>query len=85
MTALGWMIFGLSLGAVSLYYALLRRGAAAETASLFFLVPGVTAAMAAAMFGERFGLTEILGMSAAMLGVWLVTSAAQAPAARASR
>lgn len=85
IAALGWMVVGLSLGAVSLYYVLLRRGAAAETASLFFLVPGVTAAMAAMMFGEQFGLTEIIGLSAAMLGVWLVNAATQAPAASASR
>ena len=79
--ALAWMVIGLSIGAVSLYYILLRRGAATRTASLFFLVPGVTAAMAAAMFGERFGLVELAGLAAAMLGVRLAT-ADQAPVAR---
>lgn len=82
--ALAWMVLGLSIGAVSLYYLLLRRGAATKTASLFFLVPGVTALMAAAMFGERFGLMELAGLAAAMLGVRLVT-ADQAPAATARR
>ena len=83
--ALAWMVIGLSIGAVSLYYILLRRGAATRTASLFFLVPGVTAAMAAAMFGERFGLVELAGLAAAMLGVRLATAEPapdQAPAAR---
>ncbi len=71
--ALVWMVVGLSLGAVSLLYLLLQRGAASVTASLFFLVPGVTAAMAYALFGEAFGLAELVGLIAAMMGVWLVT------------
>ena len=73
LLALSWMVLGLSLGAISLYYVLLRRGAATRTASLFFLVPGVTALMAAAMFGERFGLVELVGLAAATVGVRLAT------------
>lgn len=83
--ALGWMVTGLSLGAVSLYFLLLRRGEAATTASLFFLVPGVTALMATALFGEQIGWLELLGFGAAMLGVRLATQPAQAPLATASR
>ena len=37
--ALLWLVLVLSLGAVSLLYVLIRRGAAAQVASLFFLVP----------------------------------------------
>lgn len=77
--ALVWMVGGLSLGAVSLLYILLQRGAASVTASLFFLVPGVTAAMAYLLFGEQFGLAELIGLLAAMLGVWLVTKPVAAP------
>lgn len=33
--ALSWMVGGLSIGAISLYYLLLRRGEASQTASLF--------------------------------------------------
>lgn len=73
--ALSWMVIGLSLGAVSLLYVLLRRGGASETASLFFLVPGVTALMAWAMFGETFGPTTLIGLAIASVGVWLVTQA----------
>jgi drug/metabolite transporter (DMT)-like permease len=77
--ALAWMVFGLSLGAVSLLYVLLQRGAASITASLFFLVPGVTAAMAHVLFGEQFGAAELAGLGAAMIGVRLVTSPAKRP------
>ncbi|QIE57119.1 DMT family transporter [Pikeienuella piscinae] len=83
--ALGWMVAGLSLGAISLYYLLLRKGEAAATASLFFLVPGVTALMAVLVFDEGSGWAELLGVGAATLGVRLVTQPAQAPLATASR
>jgi drug/metabolite transporter (DMT)-like permease len=37
--ALFWLVVVLSLGAISLLYILLRRGAASRVASLFFLTP----------------------------------------------
>jgi hypothetical protein len=37
--ALLWLVLVLSIGAVSLLYVLIRRGTAAQVASLFFLVP----------------------------------------------
>ena len=53
--ALFWLVFVLSLGAVPLLYVLLRRGAASQVASLFFLVPPTTALVAWPLFGERLG------------------------------
>ena len=41
--ALGWSVLVLSVGAISLLYWLLRHGAAANVARLFYLVPPVTA------------------------------------------
>ena len=70
--ALGWQILVLSLGAITLLYILIRRGAASEVASLFFLVPPCTALFAWAMFGERLGPVEIAGMAVASLGVLMV-------------
>ena len=71
--ALTWMVVALSLGAITLLLLLIRHGEASKTASLFFLVPGVTAVMAWAMFGETFGALELAGLAATMAGVWLVT------------
>lgn len=73
--ALGWMVAALSLGAISILYVLLRHGAASVTASLFFLVPGVTAVFAWAFFEEQFGAIELIGFITAMVGVRLVTKA----------
>ena len=62
----------LSIGGVSLLYALIRRGAAAKIASLFYLVPPVTALMAFFAFGETLGAVALIGMGCAAGGVALV-------------
>ncbi len=70
--ALAWLVLLLSLGAVSLLYWLIRRGEAAKVASLFFLVPPVTALVAWPVFGETFGLPALAGMVVTVVGVALV-------------
>lgn len=72
--ALGWMVFGLSLGAVFLLFSLIRRGAATAVASLFYLCPPVTAILAWLVFDEAYTLWAALGMTITVAGVWLVTS-----------
>lgn len=69
--ALAWLVLVLSLGAVALLYWLIRRGAAARVASLFFLVPPCTALIAWPLFGETLGPLGLLGTALAALGVWL--------------
>ncbi len=70
--ALAWLGLVLSIGTVSLLFLLLRRGAAARTASLFYLVPPVTALFAWALFGETLGMLALAGMGLAAIGVALV-------------
>ena len=60
--ALGWSVVVLSVGAISLLYWLLRHGAAADVARLFYLVPPVTALMAFVLFGERLDALALGGM-----------------------
>lgn len=73
--ALLWLVVVLSLGAVSLLYVLIRRGAAAQVASLFFLVPPCTALIAWPLFGEALGIHGITGMGLTAVGVALATRA----------
>lgn len=73
--AMGWLVLVLSVGAVSLLMLLARRGAAAKTASLFYLVPPCTAAVAWPLFGEALGLLAAAGMAVTALGVYLVRKA----------
>ncbi|HEV7369132.1 DMT family transporter [Arenibaculum sp.] len=70
--ALAWLSLVLSVGAIFLLFALIRRGAAARVASLFYLVPPVTALTAWALFDERLGLSALAGMGLAAAGVALV-------------
>ncbi len=70
--ALAWLILVLSMGAISLLMLLARRGAAAQTASLFYLVPPTTALMAWVLFGEVLGILALAGMALTAFGVYLV-------------
>jgi drug/metabolite transporter (DMT)-like permease len=70
--ALLWLVVVLSIGSIGLLYWLIRRSAATSVASLFYLVPAVTAAMAYVLFGERLDIVAITGMVACAAAVFLV-------------
>ena len=74
--ALLWLVLVLSLGAVSLLYVLIRRGAAAQVASLFFLVPPCTTLIAWPLFGETLGPVALVGMALTAAGVALASRGA---------
>jgi drug/metabolite transporter (DMT)-like permease len=81
--ALLWSVLVLSVGAISLLYWLLRHGAAANVARLFYLVPPVTALMAFVLFGETLDAVALAGMVLIAAGVAL--AAAQRPATDAGK
>lgn len=68
---IAWAILINSCAGILLYLWLLGRGAAGKVASLFYLVPPVTAVLAAAMLGARFTLQDGAGFALAATGVWL--------------
>jgi len=70
--ALGWLAVALSIGSIGLLYWLIRHQAATSVASLFYLVPAVTAAMAYGLFDERLDAVAIAGMVACAAAVFLV-------------
>ncbi len=70
--ALLWSVLALSIGAIFLLYALIRRNAATSVASLLYLTPPTTALMAWLMFGEVFSLIGLAGMVLAVIGVAFV-------------
>ncbi|HEX3340515.1 MAG TPA: DMT family transporter [Pseudolabrys sp.] len=69
--ALAWLVLVLSIAAVGLMYWLIRRSAATGFASLFYLVPAVTALFAFLLFGERLDGVSIFGMAICAGGVVL--------------
>ena len=72
MGAMAWSVLGLTLGGSSLLYLLIQRGAATSVASLFYLVPPVTAVMAWALFGESITVMTGVGTALVALGVSFV-------------
>ncbi|MCP1843903.1 drug/metabolite transporter (DMT)-like permease [Bradyrhizobium sp. USDA 4524] len=70
--ALAWLVFALSIGSIGLLYWLIRHHAATSVASLFYLVPAVTALMAYVLFDERLDHVAIAGMAACAAAVLLV-------------
>ena len=73
--ALAWLVLVMSIGAVGLMYWLIRRSAATGFASLFYLVPVVTALMAYLLFGEKLDATSVAGMVIVAVGVYVVNRA----------
>ena len=72
--AMAWLVLVLSIGAIFLLMVMIRDGEMSKVASLFYLVPAVTAVIAWALFDEQLNLVQIVGMAIAMLGVGLATA-----------
>jgi drug/metabolite transporter (DMT)-like permease len=70
--ALAWAVLGLTMGASSLMYIMIQRGAVTRVTSLLYLVPPTTAVIAWLMFGERITGLMLVGMLIAAYAVWLV-------------
>lgn len=70
--ALLWSILALSIGAIFLLFALIRKSAATHVTSLLYLTPPTTAVMAWIMFGEAFSIIGVIGMVLAVIGVAFV-------------
>ena len=88
--AMAWLVLVLSVAAVGLMYWLIRRSPATGFASLFYLVPVVTAFFAFILFDERLDSISMLGMVICTGGVALVNRSASsssnmAPQSRSER
>jgi drug/metabolite transporter (DMT)-like permease len=70
--AIAWLVLVLSIAGVGLMYWLIRRSAATGFASLFYLVPVVTALLAYLLFDEKLDALSVAGMVVCAVGVVLV-------------
>lgn len=68
-----WLVLVLSVGAIILLMVMIRAGEVARVASLFYLVPAVTAVMAYFLFGESLNFVQIGGIAVTSGGVALAT------------
>lgn len=80
VVALVWAVLGLSMGASSLMYVMIQRGAVSRVTALLYLVPPTTAVIAWLMFGEIITPLMLLGMLIAAYAVYLVLKPTAPPA-----
>ena len=69
--ALTYMTLGVSLGALSLLYIMIRRGEVSKVASIFYLVPVSAAITAYFLYGETFDLFTLVGAVIIFIGIYL--------------
>ncbi|NDK38251.1 EamA/RhaT family transporter [Pseudoxanthomonas gei] len=70
---LAWTVLVNSVGGFALLFVLVRRDAATAVASLFFLMPPVTALFGHWLLGEHLTVLKGAGFVLAAAGVWLAT------------
>ncbi len=68
-----WLSLVNSIGAISVLFLMVRRGEASRVASLFYLIPAVTAAMGFLVLGETLAPLQLLGFAVSASGVYLTT------------
>lgn len=70
---MGWCVIVMSIGALLLWFWLLRHGSASSASALHFLIPPIGLAMSWAVLGEQVSGSDTLGVIPVALGIWLAT------------
>lgn len=68
-----WLSIVNSIGAISVLFLMVRRGEASRVASLFYLIPSVTAFMGYLILGETLSPQQMIGFLISASGVYLST------------
>jgi drug/metabolite transporter (DMT)-like permease len=76
LAPLAWLTFGLSIGAVMLFFWLLRNEKSGEATSFLYLVPATTAIAGVPILGQPLELGAIVGLALALIGVRMVNAPA---------
>jgi len=71
--SLSWVIGVNSLTTFALFFVLLRRGAVNQVATLFFLMPPVTAVIDYLVLDDALTASKVAGLALAAIGVYLAT------------
>jgi drug/metabolite transporter (DMT)-like permease len=74
---MAWFVLAISVGALMLWFFLLRRGSAGSASALHFLIPPIGLLINWATLGERVGLIDLIGVVPVVLGIWLATRPAR--------
>jgi drug/metabolite transporter (DMT)-like permease len=85
LAPLAWLVVGLSLGAVLLFFWLLQREKSGEATSFLYLVPSVTALAAVPVLGQPLSAGAVAGLALALVGVRMVSAPSASPARQTLR
>jgi drug/metabolite transporter (DMT)-like permease/quercetin dioxygenase-like cupin family protein len=72
--ALLYMTVGVSIGAVTLLYVMIRRGDVSRVASVFYLVPVPAAVASLFILGESLDMAVVIGVGIIAAGILLVNA-----------
>ena len=70
---MAWCVLVMSIGALLLWFWLLRTGSASSASALHFLIPPIGLAMSWLVLGETVSPSDLLGVVPVALGIWLAT------------
>ncbi len=70
---MAWCVLVMSIGALLLWFWLLRNGSASSASALHFLIPPIGLAMSWLVLGEPVSPADLLGIIPVGLGIWLAT------------
>ena len=76
-----WCVLVVSIGALLLWFWLLRNGSASSASALHFLIPPTGLAMSWLVLGETVSPADLLGVVPVALGIWLATRPPPVPRA----
>ena len=76
---MAWCVLVVSIGALLLWFWLLRNGTASSASALHFLIPPTGLAMSWLVLGEPVSPADLLGVIPVALGIWLATRPAPTP------
>ncbi|MUK78209.1 EamA family transporter [Aliivibrio fischeri] len=68
-----WLVLIVSVAAVLLLLYMIKQGSSSSVASIFYLVPPMTALQAWVVFNEQFSIQEAIGFTLAAMAVYLVS------------
>jgi drug/metabolite transporter (DMT)-like permease len=74
LAPLAWLIFGLSIGAVMIFFWLLRNEKSGEATSFLYLVPATTAIAGVPILGQPLQIGAVIGLALALIGVRMVSA-----------
>jgi len=72
LIALLYMAVGVSIGALSLLYIMIKNGEVSKVSSIFYLVPVSAAIVSFFLLGEKMELNVIIGIATVITGITLI-------------